>query len=113
MGAFVSILFIVLSAIFLLSKILTLYNDSQTTLTNTLAEKVIPYTQKFTGEEDFFVAAALTAYDSEAEHPEDLHRYGELVFSHYGWSAGDDIGEWEIPIQSYSCSEEELGLIQG
>ena len=40
---------------------------------------------KFSPEEGFFVAAALTAYDSETEPIEIPELYGELVIEHYGW----------------------------
>ena len=40
---------------------------------------------KFTPAEGFFVAAALTAYDSNTEIIEVPEKYGELVIEHYGW----------------------------
>ena len=56
-----------------------------------LDENVIDYTEKFTKEDGFFVAAAITEYDSNPESIEEA-RYGELVIEHYAWSASGHVG---------------------
>ena len=89
MGACVSIIFIIITLIFFYVKCMTLYNRSHVEITSALAERVHAQDFKFSSEQDFFVAAAITAYDSETESPADLHKYGELVFYHEGWNATD------------------------
>ena len=49
-----------------------------------LEESAISPDYKFGADDGFFVAAALTAYDSNEEITEE-ERYGELVIEHYGW----------------------------
>ena len=41
-------------------------------------------------ENDFYVAAAITEYDSNTESIED-ESYGRLVFEHYGWGSDDGV----------------------
>ena len=116
MGAFISIVFIVITLAFFYIKCLTLYNSSHIVTTDTLAEKVIGETEKFTSEQDFFVAAALTAYNNEAELPPDLHRYGKFEFYHIGWgnnSNENHLSGYENQLNSHACSAEELGLEPG
>ena len=63
MGAFVSIVFILISAIFLYSKIMVMLHVSQVTIISNLVEGAYTQDYKFTADEGFFVAAALTEYD--------------------------------------------------
>lgn len=86
MGAVVSILYTLLSATYLYLKIVTLSNGNHVDITNTIAESVIDSTFKFTNaDSDLFIAAAITAFDNEKEMPEDMHRYGRLLFEHDRW----------------------------
>ena len=69
---------------------------------------------KFTPEEGFFVAAAITAYDSETESIEVPERYGELVIEHYGWgNEGATSSQADGKLQNHPCSDEELGIERG
>ena len=89
MGAFCSLIFISISLIFLLSKIMVLANVSQISLVTNYVVGALNYTEKFTKEDGFLVAAALTKYDSD---PEPLYdpRHGDLTIEYYGW--GGDVG---------------------
>ena len=69
---------------------------------------------KFTPQEGLFVAAALTAYDSETEPIEIPELYGELVIEHYGWgNGGQTSSEADGKLKLHSCSDEELGIERG
>ena len=75
-----------------------------------LLENNIHYSERFTTEDGFFVAAALSAYDSNTTVTEEA-RYGELIIEHYGWGYNDtSIGSQSRNISYHTCSEEELGL---
>ena len=63
MGAAVSIIFIVISTIFLYSKFLVLYNVSSVTVTSKLVEGALTDHDVFTHEHGLFIAAALSNYD--------------------------------------------------
>ena len=80
MGAFVSIVYIILVSVFLYSKCATLYNDTDINIKSTLLENSIHMRHVFDSKNGFFVAAAITAFDNETELPSDLAKYGELVF---------------------------------
>ena len=69
---------------------------------------------KFTPEEGFFVAAAITAYDSVEESIEVPEKYGELVIEHYGWgNEGITSNSSDGRLQFHHCSDEELGIVRG
>ena len=68
---------------------------------------------KFTPAEGFFVAAALTAYDSVTESIEVPELYGELVIEHYGWGNEGATSSQEGRLRYHTCSEEELGIERG
>ena len=65
---------------------------------------------KFTPEEGFFFAAAITAYDGETESIEVPERYGELVIEHYGWGNEGATSSYNSKLQNHPCSDEELGI---
>ena len=67
---------------------------------------------KFTPEEGFFVAAAITAYDSVEESIEIPDKYGELVIEHYGWGNEGVTSSFDR-LQYHQCSDEELGIERG
>ena len=50
-----------------------------------VAEFAIGDDEKFTKQEGFFVAVALTEYDNNTEVIEVPDVYGELIIEHYGW----------------------------
>ena len=110
MGATVSIIFIVISAIFLFSKILILVNNSHIMITSKLLEDVIQQNEHFSHTDGLFVSAALTEYNDSTEPIEDL-TYGELIISHYGWNANEHgIGSYNRQLETEACSDEQLGL---
>ena len=75
-----------------------------------LHENLIDYGERFNTEQGFFVAAAITEYDSNTEIVE-KPEYGELIIEHYGWGYSDEkIGSGSRPLDYHYCSEEELGL---
>ena len=78
MGALCSAIFISISAVFLYSKIMVLVNVSKVTVIPNYAEGALTFDDKFTADDGFFIAAALTKYDSETE-PINEPRHGELV----------------------------------
>ena len=63
-----------------------------------------------TADDDFFIAAALTHYDSNTEIVESPE-YGEILIEHYGWG-NEDVGYsyGSHPLPNHYCSKEELGL---
>ena len=62
-------------------------------------------------EHNFFVAAALTEYNSDPEPTED-EKYGKIIFEHFGWgnTEASGIGAGRQTIETRSCTEEELGM---
>ena len=63
--------------------------------------------------EGFFIAAALTMYDSNTDVVEEA-RYGELTFNHNIWGVVDKaIQDDSKPLESHFCSDEELGFSPG
>ena len=75
-------------------------------------EDGIDYNYKFSAIDDgFFVAAALTEYNSNTTITEEA-RYGELIIEHYGWGYKDEeIGSEGKAIDYHFCSDEELGFV--
>ena len=108
MGALCSLIFIIISLIFLYSKIMILMNVSQIELISNYVIGALTYEDKITAEDGFFVAAALTNYDDETEPLYDP-RYGDLTLEHYGWdSIGLQPSSTVLPTRN--CSDEDLGL---
>ena len=106
MGATVSIIFIVISAVFLFSKILILVNNSHIMITSKLLEDVIGSSEHFSHTDGLFVSAALTKYDNSLEPIEDP-QYGYLDIAHYGWDANEHgIGSFNRPLKTGGCSSE-------
>ena len=89
-GALCSLIFIMISMVFLYSKIMVLVNVSRITVISNYQVGALTYEDKYSGEDGFFIAAALTAYDSETE-PMDDPRYGDLTVGYYGWGNEDGL----------------------
>jgi len=71
------------------------------------------YNDRITADNNFFIAAALTAYDGNTEIIEEA-RYGELTVDHYGWGYDENaIGSGGGPIEFHYCTDEELGFEPG
>ena len=91
MGACLTILCVLATLMFFTSKAVTLVEKSEVDIMSALVEGEIDQRDKFTAtKNEFFVAAALTVYDSNTESIEDP-KYGELVIEHYGWGYEGDI----------------------
>ena len=78
----------------------------------TIKDSYFDFNSKFNTTHGFFLAAALTQYDSNTTLTEDK-RYGELVIEHYGWGYSDDILSSRRKIDNHFCSDEELGIVKG
>ena len=76
-----------------------------------VVESFFDDSERFSASSDgFFVAAALTHYDSNTEILESPE-YGELLLEHYGWGNekyGYSYGT--TPLKNHYCTDEELGL---
>ena len=99
-------------SIFLYTKVLTWRGKKDVDIMSALVENEFDYEKSFDTESGFFVAAALTEYDSNTEIIEKAE-YGELIIEHYGWGYDEGIGSKSIPLDSHYCSDEELGFVQG
>ena len=95
--------------LFTYTKVVTLVEKNDVDIMSALLEDKIDYSTKFTTQDGFFVAAALTMYDSNPE-PIEEERFGELIIEHYGWGYGEGIGSGSFDLDNHSCTDEELGL---
>ena len=69
--------------------------------------------ETFGPEQGFYVAAALTEYDSNTEIIEEA-KYGELVIEYNGWGYSDELGDnKKTPLSYHPCTDSELGLEDG
>ena len=68
---------------------------------------------RFSYEEGFFVAAALSGYDEDNEGFIGDPKYGELVFENYSWGNEEDFSLEGGRIASHPCTKEELGIEKG
>jgi len=110
MGTLCTIMMALLLAGFTYLKTLNIINKKDITILSTEIEGAYDYDYKFTADSGFFVAAALTAFDSGTEILEEP-QYGELVIKHYGWSNNEgELGSYSTPIGNHYCSDQELGI---
>ena len=63
---------------------MVLIKESDVRITRNVKEGEYTYNDTFSGENNFFIAAALTEYD-ENEEIEERPEIGELIIEHYGW----------------------------
>ena len=80
-----TVLLNILMLMFAYTKFHTIYFRNDVDIMSAVSEFAISDDVKFTTEEGFFVAAALTEYDSNTEIIEVPEKYGELIIEHYGW----------------------------
>ena len=78
-GTFLSFLLVVLVVTFASSRLISIHTMEEDEIYSALLENEIDFNYKFGTEKGFFVAAALTMYDSDRSVTEDKS-YGELVF---------------------------------
>ena len=112
-GTCLSIILLMVMILFMYTKIVSLAMKNEVDIMSALDENKIDFNYKFSGEDGFFLAAALTAYDTERNIIEE-ERYGELVIELYGWGYDGGIGfSKPAPIDYHYCSDEELGFFRG
>ena len=98
---------------FLYTKVVTWRGKKDVDIMSALVENEFDYKKNFDTEQGFFVAAALTEYDSNREIIE-KPEYGELIIENYGWGYEEDqLGSRSIPLDYHYCSDEELGFVRG
>ena len=98
------------SSIFLF-ELLTIIYKHEVDIMSALQQNALTYDDKFEAKDGFFIAAALTRFDSEQEIIEDW-RYGELVISRFGWGYDEAIEGARKKLDYHYCSDEELGLVR-
>ena len=112
MGSCLTIIMGLVTILFTYTKVITIMEKSDVDIMSALMENSIDFTTPFKTDDGFFVAAALTEYDSNTEIVEE-ERYGELIIEHYGWGYGEGISSGSNAIDFHWCSDEELGFVQG
>ena len=112
MGSCLTFILALTTILFTYTKVVTLVDKNDVDIMSALLEGKIDYETKFTTQDGFFVAAALTEYDSNPEVIEE-ERFGELIIEHYGWGYGEGIASGSLDIEYHFCTDEELGLKQG
>ena len=78
-------------AMFMYTKIMSLAMKHEVDIMSALEENRLDFDYKFTPQDGFFVAAALTEYDTEKNIIEE-ERYGELIIELYGWGYENNFG---------------------
>ena len=110
MGGCLSILITIIMLVYSYGRVMALIRKKEVDILGAISEDAIGYTETFTAQSGFFVAAALTEFDSSTESIEEA-RYGELVIEHYGWQSNENGTEsYSRPLNYHYCSDEELGL---
>ncbi len=84
MGGCLSILVTIIMLLYTYGRTMALIKKNEVNILGALSEDAIGHTETFTAQNGFFVAAALTEFDSSTESIEDA-RYGELIIEHYVW----------------------------
>lgn len=111
MGGFLTILIAIMTLSYSFTMFNKLIDKSKADIVSFQIENAVPNDEKFSSDEGFYLAAALTEYNKDPEPTED-RRYGQLTFSHYAWnfdSSSDQINGY-VPIESHQCSDIELGF---
>ena len=90
MGSALTIIMGLITIMFTYTKIITLIEKNDVDLMYALMENAIDFREPFSTTNGLFLAAALTAYDSNTEIVEE-ERFGELIIEHFGWGYGDGI----------------------
>ena len=111
-GATCSIFLITILVLFTWTKCLTLKEKQDVDIMSAMIEGELSFEEKFREKDGFFVAVALTTYDSNEEITEQKE-YGELIVEHFGWGYDDNMETGGGVLDYDYCTEEELGLIQG
>ena len=110
MGTLLTGMMYLITMIFLYSKAMVLYKETDITVTRNDSEGFFSYEDKFSNDDGLFIAAAITEYDSETENIEDK-TIGELTVNHYGWGYEGELGSRKQQLETHPCSDGELGLV--
>ena len=115
MGAFFTVLMWLVVATFIYTKAITVILKDEVDIMSALVEYGLDHNYRFSTDQGFFVAAALTEYDSNTEIIEVPEKYGELVIEHHGWDFVNETPENfdRTQVKSHYCSDEELGFVRG
>ena len=111
MGSILTVISSAIIMMFFYAKLLVILQRHEVDIMTALIENNLTQDDIFGSKDGFFVAAALTMYDSNTEVIEDW-RYGELIFSTYGWGYSESLAVGRNRLDYHSCSDEELGLIR-
>ena len=113
MGVVLTLVFAVMTALFAYARAMVLIQKSDVTVMGSTSENEFDFNYVITPESGFFVAFALTEYNSDPEIIE-KPEYGEMVMEYYGWGYSQTaIGSSAKPLGYHYCSDEELGLERG
>lgn len=110
MGAFCSFIVFIFLAAFTITKLQTLLLIEEVDVMSASEDHVLDPGERFSSEDGFFIAAAITAYDGDPE-PDEKPEYGELFIEHYGWGneeIGFEYGSTRIP--NHQCSDSDLSM---
>ena len=92
-------------ALFTTSSVLTWYRLEEVNIFQALSENKVDFTETFGPEQGFYVAAALTEYDTNTEIIEEA-KYGELIIEFNGWGYSDELGDnKKSPLSYHPCSD--------
>ena len=96
---------------FAYTKAQTLFERKEVDIITSIARDHFQDNEEFSSADNgFFLAAALTNYDSNTEVLE-KPEYGELLIEHYGWGNADiGYSYGSHPLPNRFCSREEIGL---
>ena len=106
MGALLTCIVSILTAVYSYDKIMVLAHGKDVTIIMNTIESAYSTEDTFSADDSFFIAAALTAYDSNTEIIEEK-KYGELVIEHQVWGDGVSVAK---PVDYHYCTDEELGF---
>ena len=106
MGSILSIIIALTTFLFFYAKVLTIIQKHDVDIISALIDNAIDIEDKFTADDGFFIAAALTNYNSNRTLTEDP-RYGKLIFENRGWGAQS---LYSIDLNSHFCTDEEMGI---
>ena len=108
MGSFLTIAIGLTTFMFFYAKTLAIVEKLDVDIMSTLIDNAVAVDEMFTADHGFFIAAALTAYNSNTTLTEEP-RYGELVFEKLGWG-NEGIDATEMKASTHFCTDEELGI---
>ena len=113
-GALLTFANLVIMCGFAYTKLDTLVGRSDVSIIESFQDGYFKDRDMFSAEDhDFFIAAALTHYDSNTEIIE-KEEYGELLLEWYGWGNSDlgyEYGSYDL--ENHYCTDEDLGYVPG